>query len=191
MNYLSSNVINPHAESVTITISRKGYDDFTIKDFPIPIANFSGDNHEQSSVTGDGHNYEYPGGNEITVTAFNALDGANIEIIGLPENAKVKIEEHFTNIKVICDHCKKQLVIPISKEDLNWEQVEVHEKPMGKETHYSAEIDRNCDQCGQKIDIVVDVWEYPEGSFYHEIHINGKELDHSNEEDFDSLLPLK
>jgi hypothetical protein len=95
------------------------------------------------------------------------------------------------NIKVICDHCKKQLVIPISQEDLDWEQVEVQEKPMGKATHYSAELDYNCDQCGQEIDIVVDVWEYPEGAFQHpEIHIDGKELDYSNVEDLDSLLPL-
>lgn len=94
MDYLSSDFISPFADSVDITISCEGYDDFTIENFPIPFANFEGENHEESSVEGEAVEYEYPEGNTITVSSYNSMDGANIEIQDLPDEAKVTLNPH-------------------------------------------------------------------------------------------------
>lgn len=94
MTYYNSDSISPLADYVDITIHCDGHVDLTIEKFPIPPANYEGDNHEKSTVEGESQDYEFPGGNTITVSSSNAIDGASIIIDNLPEGSVVKINAH-------------------------------------------------------------------------------------------------
>jgi predicted RNA-binding Zn-ribbon protein involved in translation (DUF1610 family) len=75
---------------------------------------------------------------------------------------------HGTGIvKYKCLNCGHEGDIPMP--NLSFEEVETLERDMGPEIHHHAQWDFNCPKCNTEIELVFDVWEYPEGQ------INAKE----------------
>ncbi len=72
---------------------------------------------------------------------------------------------------VKCNGCGKQH--DISAEDADFELISSTEEPMGPDNLYSWEHEFIC-ECGQEIEIIYEVSEYPTGTFNNEIiTING------------------
>lgn len=69
-------------------------------------------------------------------------------------------------IKLKCDKCNH--VNDYESNDLDWECVDSDERQMGMESNFVAEIDFQCDKCGNQITGQFNYWEYPEGSINNE-----------------------
>jgi len=62
-----------------------------------------------------------------------------------------------------CDNC--QMTNTIDSDYLNFECVESCERQMGAENNYYSDYQSECTDCKQKIEIEINVWEYPTGCF--------------------------
>lgn len=63
---------------------------------------------------------------------------------------------------VNCSNCP--IVLPFASENSDFEISSSNERQMGIENQYTWETSLNCD-CGNEIEIVYDIWEYPTGLF--------------------------
>ena len=64
-----------------------------------------------------------------------------------------------------CDSCDKQYKLGAG--ELEFQVAAVTEDKMGEHIHYVYEYESECDQCGKRIDIEFEVWEYPVGTLNH------------------------
>jgi hypothetical protein len=75
------------------------------------------------------------------------------------------------SMTVKCNKCGKIHTIPAEESDFENSYGEVRQ--MGPENGYTWEHKINCD-CGNEIEIIYEVWEYPEGVFNNDnITVNG------------------
>jgi len=102
----------------------------------------------------------------------------------------------MSTITIKCNSCNKIFEIDLSEYDIEWEEVEAHVREMGSERNHEAVITGiECDNCGESIEVTINVWEYPDGSFLEPIiSIDGGKLVDSdgmndifpsNDDDFD------
>ncbi len=70
----------------------------------------------------------------------------------------------MSHIIIQCDDCSK--AHQIDKKEIDFEQVESHERQMGVESIYEGNIEIQCD-CGQNIEVKHLFCEYPEGAENH------------------------
>jgi len=59
-------------------------------------------------------------------------------------------------------------IFEVCPNDLEWEVVDVEEKKMGAELHYSAQLFFYSKQKELEAEVIWDVWEYPIGSINHQ-----------------------
>ena len=90
-------------------------------------------------------------------------------------------------ITLTCNNCNKQH--DIDAEDAYFDHTSTNENPQGAEFVYEWEHDFECDgnnnTCGNHIEIIYGVWEYPEGIFNHaEPEVQGASLQGSYSFDF-------
>ena len=67
------------------------------------------------------------------------------------------------NFSVTCSKCGHVNDFDASESD--FEQTGTEEKGMGVQKQYTWEITFDCDGCGNEIEVVYDVWEYPTGAY--------------------------
>ncbi len=71
-----------------------------------------------------------------------------------------------------CNKCGKQH--GFNEEETDFDMNMGSERSMGSENGYSWEIEFDCDNCGNTIEINYEVWEYPVGAFNNDsVKING------------------
>lgn len=58
----------------------------------------------------------------------------------------------------------KSLDIDLCQEDIDWELEEIDEREMGVERMYEAVLEKEVDGLDETLEIILRVWEYPEGS---------------------------
>lgn len=86
-----------------------------------------------------------------------------------------------TIITIKCK-CGQVIDIDLAKVKPVFEIVETHEKNMGLERCHEASFPELCPKCKAKINIKVEVWQYPEGAFSKpEIKVEDGELVHGCE----------
>jgi len=70
-------------------------------------------------------------------------------------------------ITLTCNNCNKQH--DIDAQETNFDHTSTNENPQGAEYVYEWEYDFDCDgnnnTCGNHIEILYEVWEYPQGVF--------------------------
>ncbi len=94
-------------------------------------------------------------------------------------------------LKIQCDNCSKVIDVELCKNDLDWQIEDTDEREMGIETHYSAVIPLDCEECQSELVISLDVWEYPEGFLNdQDITVEGGELIDDTDIDLYSLSPI-
>ena len=75
------------------------------------------------------------------------------------------------DVEVECD-CGHAITIPAS--ELEWEGIEVSERPMGAEWCYRGKADCECSNCNADISVEITVWEYPAGAIEHsDVQVHG------------------
>ena len=75
---------------------------------------------------------------------------------------------------VCCNHCKKMFKIEEDEFYFDWEDVGWSELEMGPETEWESREYCNCPECGNDIDLKLQVWEYPVGAInYTEVECDG------------------
>jgi hypothetical protein len=91
-------------------------------------------------------------------------------------------------VKYKCSSCGQNGDIPMS--NLSFEDVDMHGREMGPETHHRAQWDFNCPKCDAEIKLSFDVWEYPEGQInYKDCSADGAEiLSRFGDDGFDVIL---
>lgn len=67
-----------------------------------------------------------------------------------------------------CSNCKCRHVL--RSRDFDLEAVGGSDRGMGEEIQYAADVDIECDECGQEIHLHFDVWEYPVGAINYSDH---------------------
>ena len=78
------------------------------------------------------------------------------------------------SMTVKCNQCGK--IHTISAEDTDFENSYGGERQMGPENGYTWEHTIEC-ECGNEIEIIYEVWEYPEGAFNNDtVTVNGGTL---------------
>jgi hypothetical protein len=78
------------------------------------------------------------------------------------------------SMTVKCNHCDK--IHTISSEDADFENSYGNERQMGQENGYTWEDTIKC-ECGNEIEIIYEVWEYPVGIFNNDkVTIDGGTL---------------
>ena len=77
-----------------------------------------------------------------------------------------------TEIKIILPQ-DNSINIDLSKENLDWEVVEIDEREMGVERLYEAILKKEMDGLDEPLEITFRIWEYPEGMVnMQEIEVN-------------------
>lgn len=77
-----------------------------------------------------------------------------------------------TEIKIILPQ-DNSINIDLSKENLDWEVVEIDEREMGVERLYEAILEKEMDGLDEPLEITFRIWEYPEGMVnMQEIEVN-------------------
>lgn len=78
------------------------------------------------------------------------------------------------SMTVQCNQCGK--IHTISAEDTDFENSYGDERQMGTENGFTWEYTIDC-ECGNEIEIIYEVWEYPEGAFNNDnVTLNGGTL---------------
>ncbi len=94
--------------------------------------------------------------------------------------AKEKIEEisnvisnrNSDDLIYKCGNCHKKNTVPINDLYLDFECVGGSERNMGEENQYQSEEFLECSFCGNEINIIFEIWEYPVGAHnYDDISI--------------------
>ena len=76
-----------------------------------------------------------------------------------------------------CGICHKKNTVPINELYLDFECVGGSERSMGEENQYKTEENLECSFCGNKINLLIEIWEYPVGAHnYDEISIDNGEI---------------
>lgn len=69
------------------------------------------------------------------------------------------------------------LTIDLEKEELDWEIEDIDEREMGVERLYESILEMDVDDLAQPLEIILRVWEYPEGFVnMQEINVNEGEV---------------
>lgn len=79
-----------------------------------------------------------------------------------------------------CNYCHQENVIPFNQLHLEFNCVGGSERNMGEENQYAAEESLECSFCGNEINILFEIWEYPTGFHnYSDISIDSGEIIHT------------
>jgi len=73
-------------------------------------------------------------------------------------------EESTKAFRVKCDKCGDQLELEADYQGV----VEVNEREMGKEVCHQWSMETSCTSCGETLEIIYELWEYPEWVFNYE-----------------------
>lgn len=81
-----------------------------------------------------------------------------------------------TDIKLILPG-DNEITIDLSKEDLEWDVVEIDEREMGVERLHESVFEKKVEGLEEALEITLRVWEYPEGMVnMQEIELNKGEV---------------
>ena len=81
-------------------------------------------------------------------------------------------------ILIRCDECGELFALDAGELNFEWEGVIVDDRGMGYESEYESEESCECPNCKNQIDLTLQVWEYPMGTFNNQnIEIDGGEIE--------------
>lgn len=73
-----------------------------------------------------------------------------------------------------CNKCGKRHIYDEEELEMDFELVATYERNMGHENEYQSIEYLDCDECGNIINVMLRVWEYPVGAHnYNDIDIDG------------------
>lgn len=76
-----------------------------------------------------------------------------------------------------CGNCHQKNIVPMNELYLDFECVGGSERNMGEENQYQTEENLECSVCGNEINLLFEIWEYPVGAHnYDEISIDNGEV---------------
>lgn len=95
-------------------------------------------------------------------------------------------------ITVKCDTCGHNFDIDIDNYDIEWELAESFDhgdNAMGEENHFETMISQECPVCHETINVNLNIWEYPVGS-YNDQNIEVEGADKVNACDISYFSPI-
>ena len=93
-----------------------------------------------------------------------------------------KLKQHHTNDSLLirCNTCGELFELNAGDLCFDWEGGVVDDRGMGPEAEYESQEYCSCPNCGNQLDLTLQVWEYPMGAFNTQnIEINGGEIEES------------